>query len=396
MSFQSMNSVADVLAMNEDELARHRQLVRCIRHSIRTAHRHAISFAQFMEFALYHPRFGYYTDAHEVFGERGDFTTAPELGAVFGKILAVKIAKQLNAQQLPRQIYEFGAGTGKLAVQILSELRRLACDIDRYVIIEVSSKLKKMQQQTIGRWLPDLGQKVSWCDWQELATLHGIVIANEVLDAMPVELVRFDGGLARQGHVIESGNGFGIDFRSTLDVAFQRSCRQLAELAFADHYTSELHCCGEEWMKQVADKLQAGSIIITDYGFPQSEYYHPERREGTLICHRRHHSLHDPLAFIGCQDITAHLNYSLLAKVAATAGLTVNGFTTLGGFIVDIGLTEPSLTELQDAEQLSVTHQLNTLTSPAEMGELFKVMELTKNIDADRAGFAAYDQWYRL
>ncbi len=382
--------------MNRDELERNRQLVHWIRSEIQSSKAGAIPFAQFMELALYHPNYGYYTAASPVLGRDGDYMTAPELGAVFGTIMAVKIANLLNSQQIPATVYEFGAGSGILTVQILSELSRLQCEIEQYVIFEISPELIRNQQTIIGSRLPEVSKKVHWGDFNTVADMQGVAIANEVLDAMPVELVQFDSGEVLRGYVVESDDGFTLEFRRVRDDEFQRRGRRMATSELQDNYVSELHWRAEAWMRQVADRLQVGSVIIADYGFPQHEYYHPDRSQGTLICHRKHHSLHDPFAYIGCQDITAHVNFTALAKVAETAGLRVNGFTTLAGFIVDIGLERLNLIDMPSVDRSSVVQQINTLTSPAEMGELFKVIELTKNIEPDRSGFEAYDHLHRL
>ncbi len=396
MSFNSVNPITDALSMSGDELERNRRLVGAIRRAIEQSENKAISFAEFMGLALYHPKYGYYTSANQVLGREGDFTTAPELGAVFGRILAVKIASLFESNRAAPRIYEFGAGNGSLAFQILSELSLLDCRVEEYVIIEVSPRLKQIQQQSVSQLAPEQLSKVVWLDAFQAESMQGVVIANEVLDAMPVELMRCENGEVLQGYIVESGNGFQIEFRDTLDKEIESTIDRLDLPELENGYTSELHCRAEAWMRQIAECLKAGAVLIADYGFPQHEYYHPDRREGTLMCHRRHHSLHDPFAYIGCQDITAHLNFSALAQVAQSSGLEVNGFTTLAGFIVDIGIGRLDFNDCQGTERLSVAQQLNTLTSPAEMGELFKMMELTKNIESDRLGFESLDQLHRL
>ena len=396
MSRYPVNSTADALFFHDEESERSSRLQDEIRQLIRTSDINAISFAKFMESALYHPVDGYYTSATQVLGREGDFTTAPELGAVFGHFLSSKIARTFHSSPIPARIYEFGAGSGKLCVQLLSELKRLNCEIEDYVIIEISPRLRQIQQQLVARQTPEISTKVHWSDFPADNGIQGVIIANEVIDAMPVELVRFVEGRLHQGYVTELGDIFQLEFRTILEEEFEQTCNQINWPNFEGIYTSEIHCRAEAWLKKVGECFELGSILISDYGFPQHEYYHPDRSQGTLMCHRRHHSLHDPFKFIGCQDITAHVNFSSIARIAEVVGLEVNGFTTLAGFIVDTGLESLNLTSLQISEQMYVTQQLNTLTSPSEMGELFKVMELSKNIEPDRLGFKKFDHIHRL
>ncbi len=396
MSLHPVRSTAGALNIHDEESERSSRLQDEIRQLIRTSGINAISFAKFMESALYHPVNGYYTSATQVLGREGDFTTAPELGAVFGHFLSVKIARIFNSSLIPARIYEFGAGSGKLCVQVLSELYRLGCEIEDYVIFEISPRLKQIQQQFVAKQSPEISTKVHWSEFSADKGMQGVVIANEVIDAMPVELIRFVEGRVHQGYVTELGDTFQLEFRTNLEEEFEQTSNQFDWPTFEGIYTSEIHCRAEAWLEKVGDCFEVGSMLISDYGFPQHEYYHSDRNQGTLMCHRRHHSLQDPLEFIGCQDITAHVNFSSLARIAETVGLEVNGFTTLAGFIVDTGLESLDLASLQASEQMSFTQQLNTLTSPSEMGELFKVMELSKNIEPDRLGFETFDHMHRL
>ncbi len=396
MSLYPVSSTADALTIHGEESERSSRLQDQIRQLIRSSGINAISFAKFMESALYHPVDGYYTSTTQVLGREGDFTTAPEFGAVFSHFLSAKIVRIFNSSLIPVRIYEFGAGSGKLCVQVLSELNRLGCEIDDYVIFEISPRLKQIQQQFVARQSPEISTKVHWSDFPADKGMQGVVIANEVIDAMPVELIRFVEGRVHQGYVTELGESFQLEFRTNLEEEFEQTCSQINWPIFEGIYTSEIHCRAEAWLEKVGECFEVGSILISDYGFPQHEYYHPDRNQGTLMCHRRHHSLHDPLEFIGCQDITAHVNFSSLARIAETVGIEINGFTTLAGFIVDTGLESLDLASLQVSEQMSVTQQLNTLTSPSEMGELFKVMELSKNVESDRLGFETLDHMHRL
>ena len=396
MSFYPVTSGVDVLSLTGAEIERNDQLVELIRQLMRTAERHAISFATFMELALYHPQYGYYMTADEVFGEAGDFTTAPELGPLFGQFMAAKLADTIQSQNIPARIYEFGAGSGQLAVQILDELQHLNCPVDEYTIVEISPRLRARQRQTIEQQGSSFSNRVRWCDSLPDLECQGIVIANEVVDALPVELICISDGEVLQGFIIDNKGDLALEFQKPQDLRIQQSFADRHIDGLEDGYQSELHLDAETWLQQVAEKLAKGSILISDYGFPENEYYHPDRRTGTLMCHRRHHILHDPLTYIGCQDITAHVNFSALARTANECGFDINGFTNLAGFIVDCGLDHVDLSNLSTAQRVSVSQQLNTLTSPAEMGELFKVIELTRGIDAGNLGFRTLDHLHRL
>ena len=396
MSSYSANSVADTLALNGDELNRNRQLVQMICNAIRAADRKAITFADFMDIALYHPTLGYYTSATQVLGKDGDFTTAPELGDLFGKIMALKIGSIFDHGDIRAGIYEFGAGTGKLAVQILNELNRLGIDVEEYAIIETSPRLMREQIDSIRISQCESSAKVNWYDELPRNGMRGVVIANELLDAIPFDLIRITNGEVLRGYVVETSNGLELEFNSSREDSFLRTLELIDVPGCENSYTTELHCRAEAWLRTIAEVMTAGSILISDYGFPSHEYYHPDRNEGTLMCHRRHRSLHNPFAYIGCQDITAHLNYSLIAKVAEDSGLSVNGFTTLAGFIVDMASAEMEQSNASASEQLIFAQQMNMLTSPSEMGEIFKVMELTKGIESSQLGFRTLDHLHRL
>ena len=396
MSFHSVNSVSDALSLNSDELDRNRQLVQIIGNAIRAADQKAITFAEFMDMALYHPTLGYYTSATHVLGRDGDFTTAPELGDLFGKILALKVASIFGYGDIRARIFEFGAGTGKLAIQILNEISRMGIDVEEYAIIETSPRLKRQQMDSIRISRCEFSAKVNWYDELPGNGMRGVVIANEVLDAIPFDLIRITDGEVLRGYVVESSNGLELQFKTSREASFLRTLESGDVPGFENSYTSELHCRAEAWLRTIAEVMTVGSILISDYGFPNHEYYHPDRNEGTLMCHRRHRSLHDPFAYIGCQDITTHLNYSLIAKVAEDSGLHVNGFTTLAGFIVDMASAEMEQSNASASEQLKIAQQMNMLTSPSEMGEIFKVMELTKGIESSQLGFRTLDHLHRL
>ena len=394
MHFATPDPTAE-LEMSADEHKRSRKLGELILAQIRSSEQKAIPFSSYMNLALYAPEIGYYTSAGKVVGARGDFITAPEMGDMFGTLLATKIADICTQFRRPPTLYEFGAGTGTLAVQILKELNRLSVEIENYEIIEVSPMLKGLQQYTISRMEHQISQKFKWRNNLPESGVEGIVIANEVVDAMPVELFLKTGDQFRQGFVVEADSGLDLEFRSSVRPDFQKSLIALNLLDVNDGYYSELHCQGESWLRTLAEMMDSGSILIADYGFPEHEYYHHDRNQGTLVCHRRHRLLYDPFSYIGCQDITAHVNFSGLARAAVESGMVVNGFTNLGSFVVDVGMVGGMLEKVAE-ESVHYATQLDKLSSPNEMGEIFKVMELTKNFDSSGLGFNLSDRTHRL
>ncbi len=383
------------IEMSAEEQKRSRMLSALILSKIRNSDHNAIPFSSYMDLALYAPNYGYYTSAGKVVGAGGDFITAPEIGEVFGILLATKIAESCAQFERPPTLCEFGAGNGTLAVQILKELNRLDVEFEQYEIIEVSPSLKGIQQDTFSRAGHQVSQHIKWRENLPESGIEGIVIANEVVDAIPVELFLKVGDECRQGFVIEADCGFELEYRQPVQPNFRKSINALSLPEMDHEYFSELHCQAEAWMRTLAEMLKSGSILIADYGFPEHEYYHHDRNRGTLVCHRRHRLLYDPFSYIGCQDITAHVNFSGLARAAVETGMEVNGFTNLGSFVVDIGTIGGMFDRVTEKSVQSAT-QIDKLSSPNEMGEIFKLMELTKNFDSTGSGFNVSDRTHRL
>ncbi len=387
---------ASPLALTEEEMERSRALERKIASAIDSAESRRIAFSDFLKFALYDPQYGYYTASASVIGAKGDFVTAPELGDAFGKCLARKIAQ--ISQEFPHgiEICEFGAGNGTLAAQILNELRKSDIAVKEYSIIEVSPRLQDRQRSTLAHQAPWADHLVRWQTSTATLRISGAIIANELVDAIPFELFRCKNGICEQGFVTVSDGHLKLAYstRAADDFARQISSITLPDTASA--YRSELHCQAPAWLRSALDVLHRGSLIIIDYGFPEHEYYHPERRAGTMTCHRRHHVHQDPLSFIGCQDISAHVDFSALARVAAEQGAIVNGFSTLAGFLLDTGIAQLCESETGTRQAIERNREIMTLTSPSEMGELFKVMELAKAIDGTPDGFRIIDHRHRL
>lgn len=359
-----------------------------------------ISFAQYMELALYAPGKGYYSSGAAKLGESGDFVTAPEISPLFGRTLARQAAQVLRLTEgADAGILEFGAGTGRLALDILLELEKLGSLPAQYLLLEVSADLQQRQQALFARHAPHLLPRIRWLD-RLPDRFSGLILANEVLDAMPVHLVTWrDSGLYERGVVWHAGalawEERALENAGLLDIAG----RLRMQNTFADGYTSEISLAVRGFMQSLSGILEQGAILIIDYGFGESEYYHPQRDGGTLMCHYRHHAHTDPFYLPGLQDITAHVDFSAVSAVAgmvpgtARAGLDLLGYTTQARFLINGGITDLLLqTPVEDAVRyLSLTNQLQKLVSPAEMGELFKVIAFGKGIPEPLTGFSGGD-----
>ena len=332
-----------------------------------------ISFARYMELALYAPDVGYYSGGAAKLGKDGDFTTAPEITSLFGETLA-HAAGELMAQSVP-QILEFGAGTGKLALDILTECAQAGILVESYSIVELSGELRARQQQMLAdfpqvRWLDDFPRAYS-----------GVVLGNEVLDAMPVSLVvKGDSGWLERGVAYDDGRFVFVD--RSCDAALVAQIPFEEELAVG--YLTEVHPVAAGFMGSLASMFVAGleqsgkggAAILLDYGFPASEYYLDQRSEGTLMCHYRHHAHPDPFYLPGLQDITAHVDFTSMAYAAVNNGLEMLGYMSQAAFLLTAGLGDRLLkTSPEDARTyLPQANAVQKLTSPAEMGELFKVL----------------------
>lgn len=338
----------------------------------------AIPFSRFMELALYAPRLGYYSGGAAKLGASGDFTTAPEITPLFGQALA-RAAAAIIAQSAPN-IIEFGAGTGKLARDVLTALREEGVQVARYTIIELSGELRARQQEA----LQDFPQ-VEWRDGFP-DTFDGVVLANEVLDAMPVELVlKTAAGWRRQMVTVEDGRFAYVQAEPDAALSAQLA-RQIPDAeAFQEGYLTELHPVACGFMGSLARMFAdgKGAAILLDYGFPAHEFYVDQRVGGTLMCHYRHHSHPDPFYLPGLQDITAHVDFTAMALAAQDAGLPVLGYMNQSGFLLGCGIADLLLrTDPEDAVRyLPQSKAVHRLVAPSEMGELFKVLIVGKGID---------------
>ena len=344
-----------------------------------------ISFARYMELALYAPGLGYYSAGAEKFGVAGDFVTAPDMSPLFARCLAKQVSQVLSITA--GNIVELGAGTGKLACDLLRELETQNKPPDHYFILEVSGELRKRQQALIGTLPKKLAQRVEWLDKlpQHFA---GLVLANEVFDALPVHLVAWRSqGIYERGVTLADGK-FCWKERP---LAQGELCNIASSLQVPADYVSEIHLAARGLMRSLAALLDLGVILLLDYGFGAAEYYHPQRNRGTFLCHYRQQAHDEPFYLPGLQDITAHVNFSALVESAGD--LRLLGYTTQAHFLVNCGITGIlGETSPDDAAYLPLASAAQKLLSPAEMGELFKVLALGKGISQQLIGFMSGDK----
>lgn len=363
----------------------------------------SIRFSEYMNTALYQPTLGYYSGGLQKFGEAGDFITAPEVSTFFGQCLATQIAEILQnfdavcAQQ--KTIIEFGAGSGVLAVDILLQLEKLSSLPDKYLILELSAELQCRQKQIIKNKLPHLYKRVQWLEKLPEQLSNVVVIANEVLDAMPVECFRIADQCVETLMVsVEAGKpvaSYVLDESANKKI---NVIKQRSEFTFSDNYCSEYNPAIPGWLSTVADNVEQAVILLIDYGYNEKEYYHSDRAAGTLMCYSRHKAHEDYFWWPGLQDITAFVNFTDIAYSAVASGLEVSGYTTQAAFLLANGLAELHALNVSDAvqQQIKLSQQIKTLTLPSEMGERFKVMALTKNYEQPLRGFSMLDLRNRL
>jgi len=349
-----------------------------------------ISFARYMELALYAPGLGYYAAGATKFGAAGDFTTAPERSHLFGRTLARQVAQVLH--ETGGDVLEVGAGSGKLACDVLLELQRLDALPTRYAILELSATLQARQHEQIAAQAPHLLERVQWLD-QLPQAFSGVVLGNEVLDAMPVHLVMHKDGAWLERGVSANDAGFVWQDRPIDSDALQQTAQSLE---VPDNYLTEINLAAPAFIASLADCITRGMVLMIDYGFPRAEYYHPQRNQGTLMCHYRHHAHGEPFFWPGLQDITAHVDFSAIAN--STPDMQLLGYTSQANFLINCGITDLlAETSPEDvANYLPLANQAQYLLSPAEMGELFKVLALGKELEMALLGFTRGDQRHRL
>ena len=357
-----------------------------------------VNFAQLMDAALYAPGLGYYSGGAKKFGFEGDFVTASEISPLFSQTIARQVKQVLSALKAKSKqtdILELGAGTGRFARELLLEMAKLEQLPTRYMILEVSAHLREVQQSTLKAALPkELLSRVVWLDALP-EYFDGLIFANEVLDALPVHIVKKTAdGLAEIGVVSEVA-GLAWQEKPALSSALKGF---VAEIDLMDGYTTEVCLAASGLVASLAGILQSGMLLMIDYGFSRDEYYHPQRNQGTLMCHYRHRAHGDPLVYLGLQDITAHVDFTRVAEAGVANGLELIGFVTQAQFLINAGITEllASIPAEDSANYLPLVASAQKLLSPAEMGDLFKVIAFERNLDIPFIGFSSGDKSHTL
>ena len=377
----------------------------------------AISFARFMDLALYAPGLGYYRAGARKFGSGGDFVTAPELSPLFSRCLA-RQCQEILAALGSGQILELGAGSGVMAADLLLELRALNALPERYAILELSGELRDRQRQTLARRAPEVLDRVVWLDQPPEPEFRGIVLGNEVLDALPVERFRITAHGPRRLMVrwTEAGLAWAEGDEDPAVTAAIAGIEADLGGRLPEDYRSEYIPHLQDWLRTIAEPLAAGALLFVDYGYPRRAYYHPERTTGTLLCHYRHRAHDDPLILPGLQDITASVDFTAVAQAARAVGLDVAGYTRQNYFLFGCGLMDlladqippnPPLEKgggeaggisspTDTVRYLEQARQVKLLTLPGEMGDRFQAIALTRNLTLPLRGFSFRDERDRL
>lgn len=352
----------------------------------------SIGFERYMERALYAPGLGYYMAGARKLGAEGDFVTAPEISPLFGRTLAHQVREVLALAG--NEVLEVGAGSGALAASLLCELERLDALPSRYLILELSPDLRRRSRDTLAGRMPHLMERIAWLN-QLPPAFRGCILGNEVLDAMPVSLVcRANGELRERGVTVAEAR-FAWSARSLPEALVPRIDRSWFPF---DGYCSEIQLHAQGFVKTLGDVLARGVALFVDYGFPRREYYHPQRASGTLRCHYRHHAHDDPFFLPGLQDMTSHIDFTAMAQAGAAGGLELLGYANQAQFLINCGITDlVAHTPAEDPRAyLPLAAQVQKLTSPAEMGELFKVIALGKGVTPTLLGFRSGDKRHTL
>lgn len=351
-----------------------------------------LSFARYMEMALYEPGLGYYSNPGQVFGAAGDFVTAPELTPLFGATLARQVSPWLKDPALAgsgQVVLEVGGGSGMLAAQLLNALDNVGHHEVRYLILELSAERREHQRQTLKSLAPGLMDRVGWLETFP-ESFAGVVVANELLDAMPVQLFEWqadaEAELQEMGVTWVDGQFAWAprpaDAVLTETVTALRNRLGPEGAQWHSPYRSEICPAQQAWMRTLADCMTAGVVMLLDYGFAAPEYYHPQRDQGTLMCHYRHRSHADPFLWPGLSDITAHVDFTALARAATAEGFSLVGYTSMAAFLLNAGLLDELADLPREPESFwfAQAQAVQQLISEAEMGELFKVIAFEKNL----------------
>jgi SAM-dependent MidA family methyltransferase len=350
-----------------------------------------LPFVDFMQQALYAPTLGYYSAGLQKFGVQGDFITAPELTPLFAQTLANQCQQVFLSLQEPC-LFEFGAGSGRLCVDLLTALEQLSCLPAKYYILEISPNLRHRQQELAAQKIPHLLERIHWLERWPKEAFNGVVIANEVLDAMPVHRFLQTKEGIEESFVSLDDKGELIEiYKPSTNLRLIKQVQQSLDKELSP-YLSEVNLFIDDWIQQCFTMLSAGAMFIIDYGFPRHEYYHPDRNTGTLMCHYRHHAHTNPLVHIGEQDITAHVDFTQVAEAAHAAGFHVAGYSNQASFLLANGLLSLLQNDVDERAKLQRQQAVKQLIQPSEMGELFKVIALTKNSELALTGFQLHDK----
>jgi SAM-dependent MidA family methyltransferase len=395
-SYRTVDLIVTLPTPSADALA-HSEQVRAHIISAIVAAGGWVSFARYMDLALYAPGLGYYAAGATKFGVAGDFVTAPGLTALFGQTVANTVAAVLAelADTGGGAVLELGAGEGHLAADLLNGLARLACVPTHYFILEVSADLRERQRARLAAAAPQGLERVVWLD--ALPTqFSGVIVANEVLDAVPVECVRWHAGAVyERGVSVSEPGAFAWTDRPLLAGALHERVSALP--APKGDYVSEISLAVPALVASLAACLTRGALLFFDYGFPQAEFYHPQRTDGTLMCHYRHHAHADPFWLPGLNDMTAHVDFSAVATAGVAEGLSLLGYTSQGNYLLQAGLLDRlAALEVGSNAYLRATAAVQTLLQPHEMGELFKVVALGRGIERPVLGFERGDRRHAL
>lgn len=385
----------DLPEPTDNEKVQSRKLNEIIKQSIADAGGW-IDFDQYMRLALYEPGLGYYSGGVQKFGEQGDFITSPEVSPLFAQSLANPVAAVFE-EITDARIIEFGAGSGKLAADLLLSLQEQNKLPEEYLIIELSAELQQRQKETIKKIAPELCDRVRWLSFLPEKPVNAVVIANEVLDAMPVK--RF---LIKDNNI----QLLGVEiFEQELRLSYKDTDKKttdhidlLSIESSGQTYSSEINLNIEPWIKSLSQCINKGAVYLIDYGYPRSEYYSEERHMGTFLGYYRHRSIDEPLWYPGLQDLTAFVDFTAVAEAAIKNNFDVDGFTSQGNFLINSGLASIVEKIRADSEikRLQIVQQMKTLSLPGEMGERFKVIGLSKGLEENIPGFEVRDFRYRL
>ena len=355
----------------------------------------SLPFDRYMAMALYEPGLGYYVNGLHRFGAAGDFVTAPGQGAIFATTLAVQLDEVAGALATSWTVLELGPGTGELARDLLLALARPP---ERYLILEPSAALRAVQRATLAELPDDLQARIEWVDAPPEQAFDGVVLANEVLDALPTARFEITEHGPAELAVTRAGRRLDWTRRNPgprLSAALSRLLDDL-EVPLSPGYCSEIGVDLSDWLRTVTEPLQRGLALFIDYGYPRREFYHPDRAAGTLVCHYRHRAHFDPFAWPGLTDLSVFVDFTAVAEAAESCGLALAGFTSQAGFLLALGAHEQVEQATDTRQRLRLAAELKRLTLPGEMGEKFKVMGLTRGFDEPLAGFELMSQLHRL